>query len=104
MVTGDQKNAQNALVGNKITPAIINSNTPEANIALINKIKSKETEKSASKLQMIRNVLIHEIKETDTIKKNVEDFKEYIPLFSLFNFLAQFSQINNTVLSLLFFI
>ena len=78
MVTGDQKNAQNALAGNKITPAIINSNTPEANIALINKIKSKETEKSASKLQMIRNVLIHEIKETDTIKKNVEDFKEYI--------------------------
>ena len=78
MVTGDPKNAQNALGANKNTASIINNNSPEANIALINKIKSKETEKSASKLQMIRNVLIHEIKETDTIKKNVEEFKEYI--------------------------
>ena len=51
---------------------------PEANIALINKVKSQETEKSASKLQMIRNVLIQEIKETDLIKKNMEELKEYI--------------------------
>ena len=50
----------------------------EANIALINKVKSQETEKSASKLQMIRNVLIQEIKETDSIKKNMEELKEYI--------------------------
>ena len=78
MVALDPKNAQNALVGNKATASVINNNTPEANIALINKIKSQETEKSASKLQMIRNVLIHEIKETDTIKKNVEEFKEYV--------------------------
>ncbi len=52
--------------------------SPEANIALINKVKSQETEKSASKLQMIRNVLIQEIKETDSIKKNMEELKEYI--------------------------
>ena len=52
--------------------------TPEANIALINKVKSQETEKSESKLQMIRNVLIQEIKETDSIKKNMEELKEYI--------------------------
>ena len=51
---------------------------PEANIALINKVKSQETEKSESKLQMIRNVLIQEIKETDSIKKNMEELKEYI--------------------------
>ena len=78
MVALDPKNAQNALVGNKATASVINNNTPEANIALINKIKSQETEKSASKLQMIRNVLIHEIKETDSIKKHVEEFKEYV--------------------------
>ena len=53
------------------------TNNPEDNIALINKIKSQETEKSASKLQMIRNVLINEIKETDIIKNNVKEFKEY---------------------------
>ena len=78
MVAQDPNNAQNALGVNKVSPTIINNNTPEANIALINKIKSQETEKSASKLQMIRNVLIHEIKETDIIKKNVEELKEYI--------------------------
>ena len=54
------------------------NSTQEANIALINKLKSQETEKSASKLQMIRNVLIQEIKETDLIKKNMEELKEYI--------------------------
>ena len=70
----DNKNVS----ANKNNPSMINNNTPEANIALINKIKSQETEKSQSKLQMIRNVLIHEIKETDTIKKNVEELKEYI--------------------------
>ena len=53
-------------------------NTTEAGIALINKIKSQETEKSSNKLQMIRDVLIREIKETDQIKKNVEEFREYI--------------------------
>ena len=78
VVAQDPKNAQNALAANKATMAAISNNTAEANIALINKIKSQETEKSASKLQMIRNVLIHEIKETDTIKKNVEEFKEYV--------------------------
>ena len=77
MVALDPKKAQNALSSKNI-PTDINTNTPEANIALINKIKSQETEKSASKLQMIRNVLIHEIKETDVIKKNVEELKEYI--------------------------
>lgn len=66
----DPKNAQNAL-------NLMNA-TPEANIALINKVKSQETEKSESKLQMIRNVLIQEIKETDSIKKNMEELKEYI--------------------------
>ena len=70
----DNKNVS----ANKNNPSMINNNTPEANIALINKIKSQETEKSQSKLQMIRNVLIHEIKETDAIKKNVEELKEYI--------------------------
>ena len=70
----DNKNVS----ANKNNPSMINNNTPEANIALISKIKSQETEKSQSKLQMIRNVLIHEIKETDTIKKNVEELKEYI--------------------------
>lgn len=61
----------------KINPSFMNNNTQEA-VALINKIKSQETEKSASKLQMIRDVLIHEIKETDLIKKNIDEFKEYI--------------------------
>ena len=70
LAVNDPKNAQNAL-------NIMNS-SPEANIALINKVKSQETEKSASKLQMIRNVLIQEIKETDSIKKNMEELKEYI--------------------------
>ena len=70
LAIGDPKNAQNAL-------NLIGS-SPEANIALINKVKSQETEKSASKLQMIRNVLIQEIKETDLIKKNMEELKEYI--------------------------
>ena len=51
LALNDPKNAQNAL-------NLMNA-TPEANIALINKVKSQETEKSASKLQMIRNVLIH---------------------------------------------
>ena len=54
------------------------NSSQEANIALINKLKSQETEKSESKLQMIRNVLIQEIKETDLIKKNMEELKEYI--------------------------
>ena len=70
LALNDPKNAQNAL-------NLMNA-TPEANIALINKVKSQETEKSASKLQMIRNVLIQEIKETDLIKKNMEELKEYI--------------------------
>ena len=70
LALNDPKNAQNAL-------NLMNT-TPEANIALINKVKSQETEKSASKLQMIRNVLIQEIKETDLIKKNMEELKEYI--------------------------
>jgi len=70
LAVNDPKNAQNAL-------NLMNS-TQEANIALINKLKSQETEKSASKLQMIRNVLIQEIKETDLIKKNMEELKEYI--------------------------
>ena len=70
LAVNDPKNAQNAL-------NLMNS-TPEANIALINKVKSQETEKSSSKLQMIRNVLTQEIKETDLIKKNMEELKEYI--------------------------
>jgi hypothetical protein len=70
LAVNDPKNAQNAL-------NLMNS-TPEAKIALINKVKSQETEKSESKLQMIRNVLIQEIKETDSIKKNMEELKEYI--------------------------
>ena len=78
MVALQPRDALNALGGNKVTPSIINNNTPEANIALINKLKTQETDKSASKLQMIRNVLINEIKETDAIKKNVEELKEYI--------------------------
>ena len=78
MVALQPRDALNALGGNKVTPTMISNNTPEANIALINKLKTQETEKSASKLQMIRNVLINEIKETDAIKKNVEELKEYI--------------------------
>ena len=70
LAINDPKNAQNVL-------NLMNA-TPEANIALINKVKSQETEKSESKLQMIRNVLIQEIKETDLIKKNMEELKEYI--------------------------
>jgi hypothetical protein len=62
---------------NKINQSVV-PNNPEANIALINKIKSQESEKSASKLQMIRNVLINEIKETDAIKNNVKEFKDYV--------------------------
>ncbi len=77
MIALDPNKVQNALASKNVANDI-NTNTPEANIALINKIKSQETEKSASKLQMIRNVLIHEIKETDAIKKNVEELKEYI--------------------------
>ena len=60
----------------KINQALANNNN-ENNIALINKIKSQETEKSASKLQMIRDALIHEIEESEAIKKNVNEFKEY---------------------------
>ena len=62
---------------NKINQSVV-PNNPEANIALINKIKSQESEKSDSKLQMIRNVLINEIKETDAIKNNVKEFKDYV--------------------------
>lgn len=73
----DPRNSQAPIDKTKVNPSIISFN-PEANIALINKIKSQETEKSASKLQMIRNVLISVIKETDKIRNNVKEFKDYI--------------------------
>ena len=76
MVVSDPKNMQNLLDRNKYNPSVVSFN-PEANIALINKIKSQETEKSASKLQMIRNVLINVIKETDSVRKNIKNFREY---------------------------
>ena len=41
-------------------------------------MSQNEENKLEMKLQMIRNVLIQEIKETDLIKKNMEELKEYI--------------------------
>ena len=77
MEANDPKNPNNINQNqNRFNPTI-KANNYEANIALINKIKSQETEKSASKLQMIRDVLIHQIKESENIKNNVKEFKEY---------------------------
>ena len=44
--------------------------------AQINKLKSQEYEKSSNKIQMIRNVLVSVIKETDYIRTDVKDLKE----------------------------
>ena len=76
MIGADPKSLNALGAAAKLNPTLI-TNNPEANIALINKIKSQETEKSASKLQMIRDVLINEIKETEHIKNDVKEFKEY---------------------------
>ena len=42
----------------------------------INKLKSQEYEKSSNKIQMIRNVLVSIIKETDYIRNDVKELKE----------------------------
>jgi len=44
--------------------------------AQINKLKSQEYEKSSNKIQMIRNVLVTVIKETDYIRNDVKELKE----------------------------
>ena len=44
--------------------------------AYINKLKSQEYEKSSNKIQMIRNVLVNIIKETDYIRNDIKELKE----------------------------
>jgi len=44
--------------------------------AYINKLKSQEYEKSSNKIQMIRNVLVSIIKETDYIRNDIKELKE----------------------------
>ena len=82
VVSNDLKNPNNTNTNtntnqNVLNPSLRSTTNYEANVALINKIKSQETEKSASKLQMIRDVLIHQIKESEDIKNDVKEFKEY---------------------------
>ena len=48
----------------------------ENHAAYINKFKSQEYEKNSNKIQMIRNVLVSIIKETDYIKDDVKELKE----------------------------
>ena len=49
----------------------------ESNYAVyINKLKSQEFEKSSNKIQMIRNVLVSIIKETDYIRNDIKELKE----------------------------
>ena len=53
-------------------PIYVNENYTEQ----INKLKSQEYEKSSNKIQMIRNVLVSIIKETDYIRNDVKELKE----------------------------
>ena len=57
----------------------------------LNKIKSQEYEKNNGKLNMIKNVLINNIKETDYIKKDIKEIKENINITikSIMNYFCQ---------------
>ena len=59
--------------------------------AYINKLKSKEFEKSSDKIQMIRNVLVNIIKETDYIRNNIKDLKENLnaTIINIMNYFRQ---------------
>ena len=59
--------------------------------AYVNKLKSKEFEKSNDKIQMIRNVLVTIIKETDYIRNNIKDLKENVNI-TIINIMNYFSQ------------
>jgi hypothetical protein len=63
---------ENLLDLKKNIPIYVNENYT----AQINKLKSQEYEKSSNKIQMIRNVLVSIIKETDYIRNDVKDLKE----------------------------
>ena len=65
----------------------------------LNKIKSQEYEKNNGKLNMIKNVLINNIKETDYIKKDIKEIKENINITikSIMNYFCQKILKNNNV-------
>ena len=58
--------------------------------AYINKLKSHEFEKSSNKIQMIRNVLVSIIKETDYIRNDIKDLKDNlnITIKNIMNYFA----------------
>ena len=65
----------------------------------LNKIKSQEYEKNNGKINMIKNVLVNNIKETDYIKKDIKEIKENINITikSIMNYFCQKILKNNNV-------
>ena len=65
----------------------------------LNKIKSQEYEKNNGKLNMIKNVLVNNIQETDYIKKDIKEIKENINITikSIMNYFCQKILKNNNV-------
>ena len=63
----------------------------ENNVAFINKLKSQEYENSSNKIQMIRNVLVSIIKETDYIRNDVKELNENlnITIKSIMNYFRE---------------
>ena len=59
--------------------------------AYINKLKSQEYEKNCNKIQMIRNVLVSIIKETDCVRNDIKELKENlnITIKNIMNYFAQ---------------
>ena len=61
------------------------------NKMFINKMKSQEYEKHNGKINMIKNVLVNIVKETDKIKNDIKEIKEniHITLKSIMNYICQ---------------
>ena len=60
------------------------------NYVYMNKLKSHEFEKSSNKIQMIRNVLVSIIKETDYIRKDIKELKDNLDT-TIINIMNYFS-------------
>ena len=71
----------------------------ENHAVYINKLKSQEYEKNSNKIQMIRNVLVSIIKETDIIRNDVKDLKENLKITnqSIMNYFRVNILKNNTI-------
>ena len=82
----------------KKTMSIFNN---ENYAAYINKLKSQEYVESSNKIQMIRNVLVSIIKETDYIRNDVKELKDNLNI-TIKNFMNYFSKqiLKNDILEL----